>query len=64
MCVGISPPCSKCGAPARWKQERAAYQRSSQNLLNALTYLQVHVHADCPIKEDLIAILEGRKGNE
>ena len=60
MCVGITPPCSKCGAPARWKMTISASKKSVERLTNIFTWVQDNLEDDCPIKETLINLLEGR----
>jgi len=59
MCVGITPPCPKCGAPARWKTLKTAGEEALRRINKLATFLD-GLDDECPIKEQLKNIIEGR----
>ena len=59
MCVGISPPCSKCGAPARWKVQLSAAATASARIYTTLEWITKNLPDDCGFKDKLIALLNG-----
>lgn len=59
MCVGISPPCSKCGAPARWKHMQAAQNTVFDRIVEAVNWIDQNMNEECEAKAQLLRILEG-----
>jgi len=60
MCVGITPPCSKCGAPARWKSLSESSKRMEQRFHAVKRHIEENLNDDCPIREELLSVLSGR----
>jgi len=61
MCVGITPPCSRCGAPARWKSMQQTCQEALKRLHRVAIFIE-ELEDDCPIKEELKSIVNGGNG--
>ena len=61
MCVGITPPCSKCGAPARWKSMEQTYREAIKRLHRVAIFIE-ELEDKCPIKEKLTDLVNG--GND
>jgi hypothetical protein len=60
MCVGITPPCSKCGAPARWRSIESSGKEAVKRITALAHYIET-IGDDCPIKQNLKDIIEGRR---
>ena len=54
--AGMDPPCSKCGAPALWRQKEEERKKVKARLLDALDYAN-DLSDDCPIKSQILEIL-------
>ena len=65
MCVvsHMGVPCSKCGAPGLWKQQEQTRQRAVKRLLAVAEYVE-SLPDDCPVKNNLRAVLDGKEGTE
>ena len=61
MCVGITPPCSKCGAPARYKIIISSNKALADRVLDTLEWIHENVDHDCPIRRNIMALLEGKE---
>ena len=59
MCVGITPPCSKCGAPARWKSMKSAGNEATRRISLIAKFVS-DLNDDCPIKQELTDLVNGR----
>lgn len=53
-------PCRKCGAPERWQSAlRLPLERLTLRINRAFEYLH-NLPDDCPMKQEMLDILEGR----
>ena len=58
MCAvaGMDPPCSKCGAPALWRQKEAERKKLRTRILDATDYLN-DLSDECELKRKVLEIL-------